>query len=124
MKPILSLVMFILSLKSFAACMTPDHELKGLTKEGKKCQVVVNLDEKYMSFETSKQSCDFEIDEEEISELREPKSSHTTVKGYSNWFDCKVKLFYDDKGQPYKAKLHSRLSLAMTFNFEECIFEK
>jgi hypothetical protein len=123
MKSFLTVVMFIFSFKTSAACMTPDYELKGVTKDGKKCELVLNLDEKYMSFETPKQSCYFEIDEEEILDLRDPKKSQVTAKGYSNWFDCKVKLFYNEKGQPYKAKLHSRLTMAMTFSFEECLFE-
>ena len=56
-------------------------------------------------------------------EIRENRNKKITAKGYSNWFDCKVKIFYNDKGQPYKAQLSTRLTLTLTFKKDECLFE-
>ena len=66
--------------------------------------------------------CEFAIDEEDVIEFKTPADRQISAKGYSNWFDCKVKVTFDERGKPLKAKLHSRLPLAMTFNTEECIF--
>jgi hypothetical protein len=107
-----------------ASCMSPDIELAGLTKDGKKCEVVINLDEKYVAFEAGKQMCTFPLDEETADELRDHKKKKVVAKGYSNWFDCKAKIYYDDKGRPIKAKLSSRLTLAMTFYHDECFFQE
>lgn len=125
MKKWSTLLLFALvSLNSFAVCMAlPDIELKGKTSDQKKCEVLINSDEKYVSFEAGKQMCTFTVDDESLEELKDHKRNHVTFKGYSNWFDCKVKLIYDDKGRPYKAKISSRLTLALTFMHDECIFE-
>ncbi len=113
-----------MALNANAVCMSPDTELRGVTTDKKKCEVLINLDEKYVSFEAGKQMCTFALDEETTEELKESKKRVITAKGYSNWFDCKVKLFYDDKGRPYKAKISSRLTLALAFYHDECSFEK
>jgi hypothetical protein len=122
MKYFFILLLAVLSQQISAACMLPDVDLKGLTKEGKKCEISVNYNEKYVSFEAGRQMCQFEIDDEAISDLQDHRNGSVTVKGYSNWFDCKVKLFFDEKGQPYRAKVSSRLTLALTFYNDECIF--
>jgi hypothetical protein len=113
----------LLALDAGAACMSPDIELHGKTLDQKKCSVIINLEEQYIDFETDKQMCTFNIDEETAQEIKENKAKKITAKGYSNWFDCKVKIFYNEKGHPYKAKLSSRLTLALTFKNDECIFE-
>lgn len=107
---------------SHAGLITPDYELKGVTKNNQKCHLTINLEEKYISFETPKQMCEFAIDEEDVIEFKTPADRQISAKGYSNWFDCKVKVTFDERGKPLKAKLHSRLPLAMTFHTEECTF--
>ena len=125
MKKWFTLMLAFLSLHSFAVCMgLPDMELKGKTSDQKKCEVLINSDEKYVSFEAGRQMCTFSVDDESLEELKAPKRHHVTLKGYSNWFDCKVKLIYDDKGRPYKAKISSRLTLTLTFMHDECTFDE
>lgn len=118
------LIIIVFAFEAHSACMSPSIELSGLTKNGEKCEIVINLDEKYVAFEAGKQMCTFPIDEETVDELREPKKKKVIAKGYSNWFNCEAKIFYDDKGRPLKAKLSSRLTLALTFNHDECIFKE
>jgi hypothetical protein len=124
MNKVLLFIIIVFAFEVHASCMSPDIELAGLTKDGKKCEVVINLHEKYVAFEAGKQMCTFPIDEETADELRDHKKKKVVAKGYSNWFDCKAKIFYDDKGRPIKAKLSSRLTLAMTFYHDECFFQE
>jgi len=119
---VLILTMFF-SFGAASVCMSPDIELRGKTQDQKKCSLKINLDEKYIDFETPQQMCTFDIDEETTQEIRENRNKKITAKGYSNWFDCKVKIFYNDKGQPYKAQLSTRLTLTLTFKKDECLFE-
>jgi len=123
MNKLIPLIVMLLSMNAGAICMSPDLELHGKTQDQKKCEVTINLEEKYIDFETSQQMCTFNIDEETVQEIRTNKSEKITAKGYSNWFDCKVKIFYNEKGRPYKAKISSRLTLALTFKHDECFFE-
>jgi hypothetical protein len=122
MKQIIFFILFFISFNSQSALKTANYDLQGVTPDHDKCTVLINLEEKYISFETKKQMCDFTIDEDEVEELKSPLSRQVTAKGYSNWFDCKVKISFDAKGHPYQAKIHSRLSLAMTFKTEMCFF--
>jgi len=103
--------------------MQPDINLSGKNEEGKKCEININLKEKYIAFETSKQMCTFTLEEDTIEEFEANKKDKIMAKGYSNWFDCKAKIFYNNEGKPYKAKLSTRLTLALTFYNDECTFE-
>jgi hypothetical protein len=121
-KLIFTCSLLLLMHESQARFISPDYDLKGLTKNNQKCHLIINLEEKYVSFETPKQMCEFSMDEEDVNEFRNPADRQISAKGYSNWFDCKVKVTFDERGKPLKAKLHSRLPLAMTFRSEDCYF--
>jgi hypothetical protein len=115
-------LIFIFSTQVHAICMSPDLELKGKTKDNQKCELLVNFNEKYVSFEAGKQMCTFNLDDDSAEDFRQNKKETIIAKGYSNWFDCKVKLHYDKNGKPVRASLSSRLTLAMTFYHDECFF--
>jgi hypothetical protein len=117
------IIFFLFISKLHAACMQPDVTLTGKTKDDKKCELIINLNEKYLAFETAKQSCIFTLEDDTIEELQANKKDKIVAKGYANWFDCKAKIFYNNEGKPYKAKLSSRLTIAMTFYNDECHFE-
>jgi len=117
------ILIFLLLPNAQAACMQPDINLSGTSEDGKKCEVNINLKEKYIAFETSKQMCTFTIEDDTIEEFEANKKDKIVAKGYSNWFDCKAKIFYNNEGKAYKAKLSSRLTLALTFYNDECTFE-
>jgi hypothetical protein len=113
----------IFSIQLQAACMQPDIQLVGTNEDGKKCEILINLNEKYISFDTGKQMCTYTIEDDTLEEFQDLKKDKIVAKGYSNWFDCKAKIYYNNEGKPYKAKLSSRLTLAMTFYNDECTFD-
>ena len=113
----------IFSIQLHAACMQPDITLIGKNEDGNKCEININTNEKYISFATSKQMCTFTLEDDTLEEFAANKKDKIVAKGYSNWFDCKAKIFYNNEGKPYKAKLSSRLTIALTFYNDECSFE-